>query len=138
MKRYARNSPEAVARVLAMTMITDARLDDRELDIMERLHLYDVLGLGRQAFSDVVRAYCDDVVAAGSPDGKVNLMDRATIDAVLDAVDDPGKRLQTAGMVLNIVKADENFHATELALFRHILERWGVSLADLKRSVSDA
>ena len=35
MKTYSDNSPEAIARVLAMTMITDAKLDDRELDERE-------------------------------------------------------------------------------------------------------
>jgi uncharacterized tellurite resistance protein B-like protein len=138
MKRYAKNSPEAVARVLAMTMVTDARLDDRELDIMERLGLYELLGLTRREFSEVLRTYCDDVVAAGSADGRVNLMDRTTVDAVLDAVDDPARRLQAATMVLNIVKADEDFHDAELALLRHILERWGLSLTDVRRAVSDA
>jgi hypothetical protein len=133
MKHYAENSSEAMARVLAMTMIADAKLDDRELDIMESLALYDMLGLGRGAFAEVVQQFCDDLVAdGGAPGGKVDLMDRARIDAVLAPVTDPAKRRVTAQMVVNIAKADGALHDNELALFGQVLTRWGLTVDALK------
>jgi uncharacterized tellurite resistance protein B-like protein len=131
MKTIDKNSPEALARVLAMTMITDARLDDQELDVMDRLRLYDLIGMSRLQFSRVVEAYCEEILQGGSPDGRVNLLDRARVDPIVDAVDDPEKRLLAARMVINILKADGRLEETELALFRHILERWGLSLEAL-------
>jgi uncharacterized tellurite resistance protein B-like protein len=131
MKTIAKNSPEALARVLAMTMVTDARLDDQELDVMERLKLYDLIGMSRLEFSRVVAAYCEEILQSGSPDGRINLLDRARVDPIVDAVDDPDKRLLAARMVINILKADGRLEETELALFRHILERWGLSLEAL-------
>ncbi|MCW5625110.1 MAG: hypothetical protein KIT73_10370 [Burkholderiales bacterium] len=136
MKQYLADSPEAVARVLAMTMITDARLDDRELEAMDRLDLYRLLGLDKAAFSVVVRDYCDDLVAAGSADGRVDLLDRERIDAVADAVVDPRKRIGTAQMVLAIMKADGLLHDAELTLFRYVLTRWGLSLEDIRRAAA--
>jgi uncharacterized tellurite resistance protein B-like protein len=135
MKEYPRNSPEAMARLLAMTMITDARLDDRELEVMERLRLYDLLGLSRADFARVVEDYCEDLLAAGAPDARVNLVDQARVDAVADAIDDPEKRLLAAQMVINILKADDRLEEVELALFRHILGRWGLSLDALTEAV---
>ncbi len=135
MKTYPINSPEAMARILAMTMIADARLDDRELEIMDSLRLYDVLGIGKTEFSKVVKDYCDDLVAAGAPDGRIDLMDRDRIHAVVDLVDDPAKREDVANMVLNIVKADGDFHGAELALFRYILSRWKLSFQEIRRAV---
>lgn len=131
MKTIEKNSPKALARVLAMTMITDARLDDRELDVMDRLKLYDLVGMSRVQFSRVVEDYCEELLQAGSPDGRVNLLDQARINGIVDAVDDPGKRLLSARMVINILKADGRLEETELVLFRHILERWGLSLEAL-------
>lgn len=136
MKTYPTDSPEAMARLLAMVMITDARLDDREMDALERLDLLRLIGLSREQFSRVVKAYCDEVVATGSADGKVNLMDRARIDAVVDAVQDPRKRMDAASMALILMKADEQFHEAELALLRYTLQRWGMSFDDLKRSLA--
>ncbi len=131
MKTIAKNSPEALARVLAMTMITDAQLDDQELDLMERLKLYDLIGISRVQFSAVVADYCEELLQAGAPDGRVNLLDRARIDRIVDAVEDPAKRLLAAQMVINVLKADGRLEETELALFRHILDRWGLSLEAL-------
>lgn len=138
MKTYSKDSPQALARVLAMTMIADAKLDDRELEIMDRLRLYDVLGLTKAEFSRVVKEYCDEVVAAGSPQGKVDLMDRARIDAIADHVQDPARRMDVAQMMLNIVTADGTLHQTELALLRYILTRWNLSFDEIRRAVGAA
>jgi uncharacterized tellurite resistance protein B-like protein len=138
MKTYPKDSPEAIARVLAMTMITDATLDDRELEIMDRLRLYDMLGLTKAEFAHVVKAYCDELVAAGSPDGKVDLMDRPRIDAVADLVEDPARRVAVAQMMLNIIKADDTLHTTELTLLRYILARWNLPFDEIRRAVGAA
>jgi uncharacterized tellurite resistance protein B-like protein len=136
MKAYGRNSPEAIARVLAMMMITDARLDDREIEIMDELRIFDIVGISRSGFSQVVKDYCDELLASGSKDGRVKLVDKARIDDVIAAVDDPQKRVQTAGMILNIANADGNIHETELAVFRYVLERWGMTLESLERDLA--
>jgi uncharacterized tellurite resistance protein B-like protein len=138
MTTYPKDSPEAIALVLAMTMITDARLDDRELEIMDRLQLYDMLGLTKAEFARVVKAYCDEVVQSGSPDGKVDLMDRPRIDAVADLVEDPARRMAVAQMMLNIIKADDTLHKAELALLRYILARWDLPFDELRRAVGAA
>lgn len=138
MRTYATDSPEALARVIAMTMITDAKLDDRELEIMEILFLYDVLGVTRPEFSAIVKEYCDDLVQAGSPDGKIDILDRERIDRIVDAVQDPKKRLQTAQMIANVIRADGHLHDAELVLFRHILERWSLTLDQLRGMVRPA
>ncbi len=53
-RSYPRNSPEAVARVLAMAMITDGEVDDAEIALFDRLDLFRMIGLSRQGFSQVL------------------------------------------------------------------------------------
>ncbi len=132
MKTYSDNSPEAIARVLAMTMITDAKLDDRELDAMESFGIYARLGLTKEAFAIVVADYCDELVEAGDIDGKINLMDHDRIEAILAPVTDAAHQLDVVAMVLAIVKADGGIHDTELELLRTILDRWDLSLEDIR------
>lgn len=131
MKRYERNSPEALSRIVAMMMITDATLDDRELEVLERLHVLDIVGISREGFSRVVQDYCAALIDEGSARGRINLVDRQRIDWVIDPVDDPRKRIDVCGIVLNIAKADGRLHDSELAVFGYMLERWGMTLESL-------
>jgi len=136
MKTYPADSPEAMARVLAMVMLADARLDDRELQALERLDLLRLIGLTREQFSQVVKDFCDELLAAGTAGGKINLMDKARIDAIVDGVQDERKRTDAASMALILMKADQQFHDAELALLRYTLGRWGLSLDELQRSLA--
>jgi uncharacterized tellurite resistance protein B-like protein len=136
MKAYAKNSPEAVARILAMIMITDARLDDREIDILDQLRIFDILGLSRGAFSRVVQDYCVELMDACGEDGKIRLLDQERINEIVDLVEDPQQRITTCGMILNIANADGRLDDTELAVFRHILDRWGMTLESLDRDLT--
>jgi tellurite resistance protein len=136
MKRYPKNSPEAVARVVAMMMITDSRLDDRELGIMDELRIYDIIGISRNRFSQVMEDYCSDLMSEGEANGRVRLVDEARINEIVDLVDDHDTRLRACGMMLNIAKADGKLHPTEVAVFRHILDRWGFTLESLERELT--
>jgi uncharacterized tellurite resistance protein B-like protein len=136
MKAYAKNSPEAVARILAMIMITDARLDDREIEILDQLRIFDILGLSRGAFSRVVQDYCVELMDACGEDGKIRLLDQERINEIVDLVEDPQQRITTCGMILNIANADGRLDDTELAVFRHILDRWGMTLESLDRDLT--
>jgi uncharacterized tellurite resistance protein B-like protein len=136
MKAYGKNSPEAISRVLAMMMITDAKLDDREIEIMDELRIFDIVGISRSGFSQVVRDYCEELLKGDAKTGRVKLVDKARIDEVIAAVDDPQKRVQTAGMILNIANADGRIDDAELAVFRYIMERWGMTLESLERDLA--
>jgi uncharacterized tellurite resistance protein B-like protein len=136
MKSYPTNSPEAVSRIVAMMMITDSSLDDRELEVMDELSIYDIIGISRSGFSQVVQDYCTELMSAGGEDGKIRLVDKDRINAVVDLVDDHEKRVQTCGMILNIASADGRLHDTELAVFKYILDRWGLTLESLERELA--
>jgi Tellurite resistance protein TerB len=136
MKHYPKNSPEAVARVVAMMMIADSRLDDRELGIMDELRIYDIIGISRNRFSQVMQDYCSDLVSTGDANGHIRLVDENRINEIVDLLDDHDTRVRTCSMMLNIAKADGKLHATEVAVFRHILDRWGFTLDSLERELS--
>lgn len=136
MKTYPNNSPEAVSRILAMMMITDAKLDDRELEIMDRLRIFDIVGISRDGFSQVVQDYCAELLSSDARNGRIRLVDKARIDAVVALVDDPRMRVETCRMLLNIANADGRIDDAELAVFRYILERWGLTLDSLEREIT--
>ncbi|BCL75073.1 hypothetical protein JHS3_08090 [Jeongeupia sp. HS-3] len=136
MKKYSTNSPEAMARLLVLQMMCDGNFDPEELDELEHLRVYEVLGITRKRFIDVVQDYCNDISDEADENGTIKLIDRERIDDLLDTVDDPKKRVLVAAIALDIAKADDDFSAVELAVFRHMLARWHLSLEHLQAALS--
>ncbi|SMC28177.1 hypothetical protein SAMN02745857_03139 [Andreprevotia lacus DSM 23236] len=132
MKKYANNSPEALARILVMQMSCDGNFDPAELDELEHLHMYEALGISRKDFITVLQDYLNDLSDEADDAGQIKLIDRERIDLLLDAVDDPKKRLLVAALALDLSKADDDFSEAELAVFRHMLGRWHISLEQLQ------
>ncbi|HEX9181500.1 MAG TPA: hypothetical protein VF859_13965 [Burkholderiales bacterium] len=136
MKRYPRNSPQAIARVLAMMMVTDGKLDPREIEVLEQLNIYEIVGISRVGFMGVVHDYCSDLLASGNAEGRIRLVDKARIDEVVGLVDDRRSRVLVCGMLLNIVNADDRISDTELAVLRYILDSWCLPLDALERELA--
>ncbi|MBE9609839.1 hypothetical protein [Chitinilyticum piscinae] len=132
MKKYPFNSPEAMARLLVMQMICDGNFDPEEIDRIEHLHVYEMLGISRKGFIQVLQDYCNDLSDEADEDGQIHLIDKNRIDDLLDTVDEPRKRLLIAALALDISKADKVIREAELLVFRRMLERWHLTLEDLQ------
>lgn len=131
MKKYPFNSPQAMARILIMQMIGDGNFDPAEIDELEHLNVYDVLGISRKDFIQVLQDYCNDLSDEADSEGKIHLIDKQRLDDLLETVDDPKKRAVVAALALDIAKADHDFSEVEMAVFAHILRRWHLTLNSL-------
>lgn len=127
MRTYQKNSPEAVSRIVAMALISDAELDGAELEALDKLDFYARIGIDKPAFADVFADYCRDLSQAAGKDGRVKLLDSALIDQALAEVDDPARRLAAVVIIATVMKADGGVSTEESALFNHILKRWSLS-----------
>ncbi|HQR53500.1 MAG TPA: hypothetical protein PLZ79_09545 [Burkholderiales bacterium] len=134
MRSYPQNSPEAMARIIALVLLADAELDDSEVEMLDRLGVYERIGATRKTFIRVVREYFDDLLDGSGE--RVRLVDSQRIDAALDAVDDLQKRRDLAGMLFDLIGTDGTVNDAELATLRHVLARWGLSLGEIEVSVS--
>ncbi|TJZ65423.1 hypothetical protein [Chitiniphilus eburneus] len=131
MKKYANNSPEAMARILVLQMICDGSFAPEEMEELEHLRVYEALGISRKGFIQVLQDYCNDVSDEADENGTIRLVDRERIEALFDTVDDPKKRLAVAAIALDLAKSDHDFSEVELAVFRHMLAYWHLRLEDL-------
>ena len=127
MRAYPKNSAEAVSRIIAMALISDAELDGRELETLEKLDFYGRVGIDKRAFGDVFADYCRDLSQVVSDSPQVNPLDPALVDVALAEVDDPARRLTAVVVIAGVMKADGGISREESALFNHILERWALS-----------
>ncbi|QEL55383.1 TerB family tellurite resistance protein [Chromobacterium paludis] len=133
MRNYSPNSPEAMARLLAMFMITDGNMDPRELELLEKLHVYHLINLPRKQFAQVLRDYCDDLSDEAEEDGSIHLLDRERVDSLLAEVSDHRKRILTCVLAMDIAKSDGTISDSEMALLSHMMKSWNISLDDLER-----
>lgn len=127
MRIYQKNSPEAVSRIVAMALISDAELDGRELEALDKLDFYERIGIAKPAFADVFADYCRDISQAAGTAERVKPLDIALIDQALTEVDDPTQRLTAVVTIAAVMKADGGVSTSESALFNHILARWALS-----------
>ncbi len=126
LRKYPVNSPEAIGRIVAMTMITDAEVDPREIDVLDRSNAWSSMGLDRKGFSVVARDYLRDL-RNSTDDENIRLVDQSRIDAMLDEVQDPEARLRACEVMLNVISADGKALEVERALLSHVLGRWDLT-----------
>ncbi len=135
MRAYPQNGPEAMARIIALVLLADAELDDSEVEMLDRLGIYKRIDATRETFIRVVQEYFNDLLRDDAGE-RISLIDGTRMDAVLDAVDDPQKRLDLARMLFDLVGTDGGINDAELATMGHVLARWGLSMDEIEGSLS--
>ena len=85
MRSYARNSPQAAARVVALVVLADSHACRSEFAELERLDATAQLGLKPGEFSRIVQTLCEDLMQSGHQGLEV---DEATLLDLMAEVDD--------------------------------------------------
>lgn len=132
MKHYEKNSPEAVARILAMFVISDGVIDEREMEKFDTLNVFELLGISRKNFIAVLKTYCDQISDEAENDGTIHLIAEERTQEMLDAVTDRKKQLLTCALALDLCKADETISDPEMVLLRYMMNTWHISLESLE------
>lgn len=128
------NSPEAMARIVALSMLVDGGLDKSELDVVHRYGIVERLGLSEDQFEKIVHHLCEDMLqcADGAHYGQIEMANPA-IDSILEEIQDPQLRKQLLRIMLAIVDADDRLSDGEAVLIDRALQCWTLDLV----SVSD-
>jgi hypothetical protein len=129
------DSPQAMARLIALLIVADTRLDPRELAMLDELDAFTRLGMERAEFMRVAGALCDELGERLQQRPWLALSERVLIEAELQAVRDPAKRLLVARLGAAAITADGRVQDSERALFDHLLLRWGLTRADVSQAI---
>ena len=127
MRDFATDSPQAMARVLALVLIADTQLDPEELLALDELNVCDRIGMSRKEFMDICREYCAQLAQRMGPKESLRLSDPTLVDELLAGVSNYGLRLLVARLAVGLVVADGRVSGTERRLYLHMLSRWGLS-----------
>ena len=67
MRTYPADSPQAVARVLALVLLADGNVSKVELDVIDRVGGFAQVGLDRDVMETVLQNFCEDLQQAQDP-----------------------------------------------------------------------
>lgn len=118
---------EAPARVLAMAVAANGRIDAQELDTLEALRAFERLGVERERFVELARECLHE-------DG-ASLGWRAEL--LLSEIDEPGDRLLLCRLAAAAITADGQVSRDERMVYERMLARWRVDPSQVAREIRD-
>ncbi|MDZ5458135.1 hypothetical protein [Azohydromonas lata] len=131
------DSPQAMARLIALLIVADTKLDPRELAMLDELDAFGRLGLERAEFMRVASDLCEELGERLQARPWLSLSEQALIEAELQAVRDPAKRLLVARLGAAAITADGRVQESERVLFDYLLLRWGLTRADVSQAIRE-
>lgn len=123
MRPYASDSPQAVSRLLALTVISDGGGSPSEIAATYRLSILDYAGIEEDAFDQVVVELTADLPT--TPDGLVKV-EGDMIDQCLAEIVSPDLRLRLWKAMWQLAYADDHFANAEIALLYRATETWKI------------
>lgn len=132
MRHYRSDSPEAMGRLVALTLMADGAIDASELKQLDHTDTIRRLGLNEASFDRVIHELCDDMLASAhrTPTGQLEL-DVENIDLLLAEVQHPLLRKQVLRMMLDVVNADSKLSGGEAVLVAEAMKFWGIDLYEV-------
>lgn len=140
MHHYEVNSPEAVSRILALSMIVDGHLSPLEVRAMHAAPFLEQVAVDDDTFDRTLRQLCEDLLgaAANRHAGMVEI-DPGLLDALLQDVQDPLLQICLWKAMFDIIQADGHLDTRETTLLRRAARAWfgqdGIDASALKESV---
>ncbi len=127
MRSYPRNSPQAAARIVALTLLADGNLCKSELETLTRLGAHAQLGLSAADLHEVVHNLCQDLLAAGDMSwGGSSQIDSRTLAELMTEVQDPALQLKVLKLCVAVVETDDHVAEGESAVLTAALTHWGL------------
>lgn len=127
MRPYPTNSPQAAARLVALTLLADGQLNRTELGAIDRLGVHAKLGLDRAEMRTVIHQVCEDLLdeahLAWTDSCRVT---PRSLQMLMNEVDDPALRSTVLALCVELAHADGRVADGEVALLTAAVEHWGL------------
>ena len=131
MRPYYPNSPQAIARIVALTLVSDGDLDPAELAMLRKVRAFERIGLNEQRFIEVLQGFCEDLLAGTSCDDEECRIDGAKLVRLLKDINDPWVQKETLRLMLDVIRADGKLEHGESLLFWQALDQWKMQISDI-------
>lgn len=127
MRTYPCNSPQAAARIVALTVLADRDISKAELDLLDHLAVHEQLGLQRSELHAVLDSFCEDLLSSEQLQWADPCpVDERTLAQLLGEIDDPALRRKLLRLCIQITEADGQVAEGEVVVLNAAVERWGL------------
>ncbi len=127
MRPYTRNSPQAAARIIALTVVADGDIGQPELDLLERLGVHDQLGLERHALHEVLDAFCEDLLLSQQLKwADVCPVDERTLANLMGDIEEPALRERLIRLCVELAESDSHVAEGERIVLNAAVAHWGL------------
>lgn len=125
MRNYPRNSPQAAARLLALTMIADGNVCRSEVEAVRQLGIEAALGLPAGGLGEVMQTLCEDLLQGAAANGGLACcIDDELLDALMRDVDNPALQHRLVAAVSTAAAADGHLAEGEQRVLEAMRRCW--------------
>lgn len=137
MRRYPRNSPQAAARIVALTVLADGDIGESEIELLDRLKVHTQLGLERSELHAVLDTFCEDLLSSLQlAFADACPVDERTLALLMADIDDLDLRVKLLRLCVDLAESDADVAEGELIVLNSAVEHWGLQY-EMLRSPKD-
>lgn len=127
MRTYPCNSPQAAARIVALTVLADRDIGKIELELLDRLAVHEQLGLEQQEFHAVLDSLCADLLSSEQLQWADTCpVDDRTLAELMGEIENPLLRRKLLRLCIEIAEADAQVSEGESIVLTAAVEHWGL------------
>lgn len=127
MRSYPTNSPQAAARILALTVVADGDIGDAELQWLDRLSVHERLGLARHELHALLDTFCEDLLSSDQLKwADACPVDERTLADLMGEIQDPDLRLKLLRLCVELAEVDARVDDGESCVLVAAVEHWGL------------
>jgi uncharacterized tellurite resistance protein B-like protein len=127
MRRYPVNSPQAAARIVALTVLADGDIGEPEIACLDRLAVHEQLGLSRHELHALMDRFCEDLLSSSQLQwADACPVDERTLAELMGEIQDPALRLKLLRLCVALAEVDAQVHEGESIVLVAAVEHWGL------------
>ena len=127
MRSYPVNSPQAAARIVALTVFSDGDIGDAEIAWLDRLVVHEQLGLTRPELHAVLDTFCEDLLSSDQLKwADACPVDERTLADLMGEIQDPALRLKLLRLCVELAEVDARVDEGESMVLVAAVEHWGL------------
>lgn len=127
MRHYPIDSPQAAARIIALTVVADGEIDQTELDLLDHLGIEKKLGLKQGSLQGVLDMFCEDLLSSNQLKwADACPVDDATLTQLMGEIESPTLRKQLLRLCIDIAESDAFVGEGEAIVLNAAVGHWGL------------
>jgi len=127
MRTYPTDSPQAAARIVALTLVSDGDASRQEMDVIDRAGACETLGIDAAGMRKVLHELCEDMLqTCNSQWTDACRVEPYTLAQLLREVEDPVLRARVLRLCVAVAGADGHVTDGESFVLVHAVDQWGL------------